>query len=161
VTGGRGLGPGSLRRDERGRYILDYRDAGRRQRRVVLSEDKRTAERMRAEIITQRDLTAKRLDTQEEMDRKHRELRDAFLAADEEPLRNRSRRSSIMILATVLGGVVGLHLGLLTIGFSGHPDPDKWWHLGWLPGRLVTSLVALGAMIGALIGAWVSGPKVK
>jgi integrase len=79
VTGGRGLGPGSLRRDERGRYVLDYRDADRRQRRVVLSEDKRTAERMRAEIIKKRDLAEKGLAREDGQEKPLAAVIEAFL----------------------------------------------------------------------------------
>ena len=52
---GRALGPGRL--DKRnGRWVLAYTDAGGRRRRKVLGTDRRTAERLRTEIIHRRDL---------------------------------------------------------------------------------------------------------
>jgi integrase len=80
MTGGRGLGPGKLRRLASGRYLFSYRDAERRQRRVLLSEDRRTAERMRAEIIQKRDLEERGLGSQEGMERPLAEVVASYLA---------------------------------------------------------------------------------
>jgi hypothetical protein len=65
-----------------------------------------------------------------------------------------------VLLAAILGGLVGFSLGLLAIGFSGLPEPEKWWHMGWLPHRLVSRLAALGAMVGAGVAHWATRPKV-
>jgi integrase len=53
---GRALGPGRLLRRGENSWTLDYVDATGARRRQVLSRDKRNAERMRAQLIGQRDL---------------------------------------------------------------------------------------------------------
>ncbi|MCC7172166.1 MAG: hypothetical protein IT459_17100, partial [Planctomycetes bacterium] len=57
---GRALGQGKLVQEKRGRgkalWYLDWKDGRGQRRRQALSPDKRVAERMRAEIISQRDL---------------------------------------------------------------------------------------------------------
>lgn len=56
----RALGPGSLHRDARPngppRWVLDWTDAQGRRRRKTLSTDRRVAERLRSELIHDRDL---------------------------------------------------------------------------------------------------------
>lgn len=60
MSRGRALGPGKLwkrlRTDGRSFWMLDWRDEHGRRRRKALSTDKRTAERIRSEIIHRRDL---------------------------------------------------------------------------------------------------------
>lgn len=79
---GRSLGAGRLYRDEYagGRWALDWKDAQGTRRRLVLSEDKRVAERMRSEIINQRDLELAGLGSIEGQSRDLLELLDLYLA---------------------------------------------------------------------------------
>ena len=59
---GRSFGPGRLERAQRGdgapRWVLTWTDSQGKRHRQVLSTDRRVAERMRSEIIRQRDLEA-------------------------------------------------------------------------------------------------------
>src|SRR5262245_21759214 len=75
----RALGLGALKRDEKGRYVLFWRDSDRRRRETILSEDRRTAERMRSEIMRKRDLALKGLGREEGQERPLAEIRDAFM----------------------------------------------------------------------------------
>jgi integrase len=76
---GRGLGPGRLER--RGdQWVLDWKNGTGRRRRQALSRDRRVAERMRAEIIHQRDLEAAGLGTIEGQSRPLAELMHLYIA---------------------------------------------------------------------------------
>lgn len=79
----RALGTGRLmRRKQRGGavYCGDWKDASGKRHRKVLSGDKRTAERLLADIIRQRDLCAAGLGIEEGFDRPIAELVDEYLA---------------------------------------------------------------------------------
>jgi integrase len=82
-TLGRALGPGKLRLEQRGSgrplWTLDFKDAHGRRRRQALSPDKRVAERMRADLIAQRDLELAGLGTVEGQSRSLAEVRDLYL----------------------------------------------------------------------------------
>ena len=75
---GRALGPGSLRKRDDAWY-LDYTDEAGRRRRKLLGRDKRTAERVRSEIIHRRDLAIAGLGAEAGMDVRLRELADDYL----------------------------------------------------------------------------------
>ena len=81
---GRALGPGVLRHEQREngplRWVLDWTDARGHRHRQALSTDRRVAERMRGEIIRQRDLEAAGLGAVEGQSMELAELRDAYLA---------------------------------------------------------------------------------
>jgi integrase len=62
------------------RWVLDYRDASGQRRRTALSTDKSAAERLRVELIRQRDLERAGLGSVEGQSRPIEEVRDAFLA---------------------------------------------------------------------------------
>lgn len=105
---GRSLGPGSLRKDARGRYVLDYRDENRVKRQKTLSEDRRVAERMRADIIRRRDLAERGLSREEGMDRPFAEIVEAFLvefAATRAPSTARRFRDELGFACAFLGRV--------------------------------------------------------
>lgn len=62
------------------RWVLDYKDACGQRRRTALSTDRSVAERMRVELIRQRDLELAGLGSVEGQSRPITEVRDAFLA---------------------------------------------------------------------------------
>lgn len=76
---GRALGAGRFFRQGT-MWTLDWKDAQGRRRRQALSRDRRVAERMRIEIVHQRDLEAAGLGTVEGQSRPLVEIRDAYLA---------------------------------------------------------------------------------
>ena len=76
---GRAFGPGRMSRIG-AMWTLDWRAADGSRRRQALSRDRRIAERMRIEIVHQRDLEAAGLGTQEGQNKPLAELRDAYLA---------------------------------------------------------------------------------
>jgi integrase len=81
---GRALGPGSLRKVQRGsgsaNWVLTWTDAQGRRRRQALSTDRRAAERIRAELIQSRDLEVAGLGSHAGADMLLADLRDAYLA---------------------------------------------------------------------------------
>jgi integrase len=78
---GRALGGGKLYRlPGSSMWSLDWRDGKGHRRRQALSADKRIAERMRAELISQRDLGLVGLGSQEGQSRPLTEIRDLYLA---------------------------------------------------------------------------------
>lgn len=81
---GRALGAGSLKLDKRGagppRWVLAWKDSCGRRRRQALSTDKRIAERLRAELIHQRDLEVAGLGAVEGQSMLLVELRKSYLA---------------------------------------------------------------------------------
>ena len=76
---GRALGPGRLDK-RKGRWVLAYTDAGGRRRRKVLGTDRRTAERLRSEIIHERDLARAGLGAEAGQRRTLKSILDAYLA---------------------------------------------------------------------------------
>lgn len=76
---GRALGAGRFFRQGT-MWILDWKDGQGRRRRQALSRDRRVAERMRVEIVHQRDLEVAGLGTVEGQSRSLVEIRDAYLA---------------------------------------------------------------------------------
>src|SRR5258706_6168835 len=76
---GRALGAGRLSRVG-DMWPLDWKDGKGRRRRQALSRDRRVAERMRIEIVHQRDLEFAGLGTIEGQSRPLVEIRDAYLA---------------------------------------------------------------------------------
>lgn len=80
---GRAFGPGTLKPERRGngpvRWVLRWTDANGTRRRRALSTDKRVAERIRADIITKRDLHAAGLGAVEGQSMPLQELVDAYL----------------------------------------------------------------------------------
>ena len=80
----RALGPGRLVRQQRGKggavWTLDYRDAESRRARVQLASDKRVAERMRAQIIHDRDLALAGLGNAQGQELPLAEIRDLYVA---------------------------------------------------------------------------------
>jgi integrase len=98
---GRALSAGCLTR--RGElWSVDYRDAQGRRRRQALSTDRRVAERMRIEIIRQRDLEVAGLGTVEGQGRSLAELKDTYLedlatrAVPKHVLNTRARLEAIL-----------------------------------------------------------------
>lgn len=81
---GRSLGPGKLVLDSRGsgkpKWVLCWRDGQGRRHRQQLSSERRLAERMRAELINQRDLELAGLGAVEGQSRPLDELKDLYLA---------------------------------------------------------------------------------
>lgn len=80
---GRALGPGRLYRKRYGNgrlwWMLDFKDAAGKRHRKALSTDKGVAERLRAELIRERDLALAGLPSTNGQDRSLREIADAFL----------------------------------------------------------------------------------
>lgn len=76
---GRALGAGRLFRQGT-MWTIDWKDGQGRRRRQALSRDRRVAERMRIEIVHQRDLEVAGLGTVEGQSRPLVEVRDAYLA---------------------------------------------------------------------------------
>jgi len=80
---GRALSAGSLKLKKRGagpaRWVLAWTDAGGRRHRQALSTDKRTAERLRAKLIHQRDLEVAGLGAVEGQSMSLVELRTSYL----------------------------------------------------------------------------------
>jgi integrase len=77
---GRALGPGRLVRRGDDSWTLDYTAADGSRRRQVLSRDKRNAERMRAQIIGQRDLQLAGMGSIEGQSRLLSEIMSLYLA---------------------------------------------------------------------------------
>jgi len=104
-TLGRALGGGRLRLSRRGGrplWVLDYKDAQGRRRRQALSPDKRVAERMRVDLIAQRDLELAGLGTVEGQSRPLVEIMDLYVA----DLRGRVGSSQATNVAARLGKVL-------------------------------------------------------
>jgi integrase len=84
VSVARALGPGSLSKRPLPKggasWTLDYTDGRGRRRRVVLSSDKRVAQRLRADIIRKRDLEVAGLGAEEGQSMLLIELRDLYVA---------------------------------------------------------------------------------
>jgi protein-S-isoprenylcysteine O-methyltransferase Ste14 len=63
------------------------------------------------------------------------------------------RRSRIVVLAGVLGGLSGVFLGLLTSAFSGSADPNaREW--SWMHQRFIVELACMGVIVGVGIATW-------
>jgi len=104
---GRALGPGSLKRVQRGDggqmlWVLDYKDGTGRRVRAALSTDKRVAERMRADLINKRDLEMAGLGTVEGQSMLLSELRDLYIADLETRAGAKQQRSVKDALARML-----------------------------------------------------------
>jgi integrase len=107
---GRALGPGTLKRVQRGvggqsLWVLDFKDGTGRRRREALSPDRRVAERMRAQLISQRDLERAGLGTIEGQSMPLAELRDSYLADLEARVGAMQYRNVRDALSRVLGAV--------------------------------------------------------
>jgi integrase len=79
---GRALGGGNLYQVRRGRHVqwmLDWKDGQGRRRRQAMGSDKRVAERMRAELISQRDMEMAGLGTVEGQARALAEIHQLYL----------------------------------------------------------------------------------
>ena len=76
---GRALGPGRLTK-ENGRWILHWTDELRRRRRRVVGTERRTAERVRSEIIHRRDLALAGLSDEAGQEMAVSELAEMYLA---------------------------------------------------------------------------------
>ena len=84
---GRALGPGRLARQQRGRtaaWYLDYTLADGQRSRIRLSTDKRVAEKMRTQLIYERDMALAGLSTAVGQELRLSEIADQYLA-DLEP----------------------------------------------------------------------------
>jgi integrase len=83
VSGGRVLGPGKLKRQQRGRgepaWVVDYTKSDGSRVRQVLSRDRRVAERMRGELIAKRDLEMAGLGAIEGQQRVLTELAEIYI----------------------------------------------------------------------------------
>jgi len=103
---GRALSVGSLKQEQRGngplRWVLAWTDARGKRHRQALSTDRRIAERMRGQIIHQRDLEAAGLGPLEGQSMALDELRSAYLADLCLRVGLKQRRSITDALARVL-----------------------------------------------------------
>lgn len=106
---GRALGPGTLKLEQRGngppRWLLCWTDARGARHRQALSTDKRIAERMRGEIIRQRDLEAAGLGAVEGQSMELADLRTSYLADLVVRVGAKQLRSITDAIARVLGAL--------------------------------------------------------
>ncbi|MBL8857582.1 MAG: hypothetical protein JNL28_03635, partial [Planctomycetes bacterium] len=108
-TTGRALGGGRLLKEKRGngppRWVLDYKGADGVRRRQALSIDRRVAERMRIEIISQRDLQMAGLATVEGQSRLLSEIQTIYIADMETRVSQSHLRNVRARIDRVLAGV--------------------------------------------------------